>query len=300
MPAHNRSICETLTQIFSPNIWNARHSPHPERHGQKTQWRLRWVKSAMSSAHRGAAFFLKFQAGRPIGKCRRLIDRRVVLVSASSSRRSDRWKVPTETFAIDERATAQDRDQRRGKLRALIVEDEPADVELALHALQQAGLEASADVVQTAAEFTDSARKNSYDVILADYKLPNWNGMESVEILRREGLDVPVILVSGALGELTAVDCIKQGAADYVLKDHLARLPESVQRAMREKKLREDHQQSQEDLARSNRDLEQFAYVASHDLQGGLARLARAVAHGGHLYPTPGGTLSWQTRCRCG
>ena len=127
------------------------------------------------------------------------------------------------------------------KLRALVVEDEPADVELALRALRQADLDATADVAQTAEEFTELVRKNSYDVILADYKLPNWNGMESVEILRREGLDVPVILVSGALGELTAVECIKQGAADYVLKDHLARLPESVRRAMRETKLRQDH-----------------------------------------------------------
>jgi DNA-binding NtrC family response regulator len=161
----------------------------------------------------------------------------------------------TTTFSVDEKAAPQSPDQLGGKLRALLVEDEPADVELVLRALRQAGFEVGADVAQTAEEFTRQVRTNSYDVILADYKLPNWNGMESVEALRREGLDVPVIVVSGALGELTAVECIKQGAADYVLKDNLARLSESVRRAMREKRLREEHLQAQEELARSNQDL---------------------------------------------
>jgi DNA-binding NtrC family response regulator len=93
------------------------------------------------------------------------------------------------------------------------------------------------NVVQTVEEFTLRIQTTGYDIILADYNLPQWSGMEALEVLRHENLDVPLIVVTGYLGEEKAVECIKQGATDCVLKGHLARLPLSVRRALEEKRL---------------------------------------------------------------
>ncbi|MBI3894303.1 MAG: response regulator [Acidobacteria bacterium] len=127
----------------------------------------------------------------------------------------------------------------------LFVEDNPADYKRCLIELQKEGLEVSADRVSTIEEFTARLRTKTYDIILADYLLNGWTGMDALTLTKEENQDIPFILLSGLLGDDRAVDCIKQGAEDYILKDRLSRLPFAIRQAMEERDLREERRQTE-------------------------------------------------------
>jgi DNA-binding NtrC family response regulator len=120
------------------------------------------------------------------------------------------------------------------KARILIVEDEAWDAELAQRLLTGAGLAFTAVVVATRAPYLEQLAAFRPDVILSDYHLPGFSGEEALRIAQELRPDVPFIIWSGVLGDDAAVELIKQGATDYVLKDRPARLPSVIHRALAE------------------------------------------------------------------
>jgi len=124
-------------------------------------------------------------------------------------------------------------------LRVLVVEHMEADAELNLRELRKAGFKILYDIAPTPQDLARLLKEKEYDVVLADYRLPGWTGLDALATIQELKLDLPFVLVTGTLGEEVAVECIKRGVTDYVLKDHLARLPVAVARAMEEKSLRD-------------------------------------------------------------
>ncbi|MGH9396283.1 MAG: PAS domain S-box protein [Terriglobia bacterium] len=127
----------------------------------------------------------------------------------------------------------------------LMVENDPVDAELCSLEFRRAGIILRTDVVQTPEDFRLKLKERSYDVVLADYNLGSWTGLEAFEYSRRQGCETPFILVTGAVEDEAAVEWIKKGISDYVLKDRLARLPVAVKKAIAEKSLREERTRAQ-------------------------------------------------------
>src|SRR6056297_1410524 len=114
------------------------------------------------------------------------------------------------------------------KLKILHLEDSAADAELAKETLEENGVENDITVVETKEDFERELSENDFDIILADYHLPAYNGMDALEFAKRISPLTPFVFVSGVMGEEFAVKALRQGATDYVLKSVLYKLPDVV------------------------------------------------------------------------
>jgi two-component system sensor histidine kinase UhpB len=138
-------------------------------------------------------------------------------------------------------------------MRVLVLEDDPADAELALAALGAAGIACEAEVAGGRADFERLHAAGGWDLVLADYSLPGYTGLDALARVRAADPLLPFILVSGALGEERAVDALRAGASDFVLKGNLGRLAPAVLRALDEARQRRGHREVQQALELSER-----------------------------------------------
>ena len=136
-------------------------------------------------------------------------------------------------------------------LRMVIIEDNADDALLVVRNVEHAGYTVQAQRVQTAEELRAALTQGTWDLVLADYSLPHFSASEGLAILKETGLDVPFIIVSGSIGEEMTVKLMKDGAVDYVMKDHLSRLGPAVQRELRDAGERHHKRDAERSLAES-------------------------------------------------
>ena len=121
-------------------------------------------------------------------------------------------------------------------LRILLVEDNPADAELIQYELDHGGVEHEAQCVATKTAFLAALRKAPPDAIISDYSLPQFNAIDALHALKAHRVEVAFILVTGTQSEEVAVECLKEGADDYILKSSLKRLPAALLASVQRKR----------------------------------------------------------------
>ena len=149
------------------------------------------------------------------------------------------------------------------KLRILILEDVPADAELMERELRKGGIIFSSKKVDTKKAFLKELKEFAPDLILGDYSLPSFDGLTALAIVQEKYPDIPFIFVSGSIGEELAIETLKRGSTDYVLKDRLSRLVPGVNRALREIKERTERKKAEEALKESEKKYRQVVENAT-------------------------------------
>ncbi|HLX12524.1 MAG TPA: PAS domain S-box protein, partial [Bacteroidota bacterium] len=169
------------------------------------------------------------------------------------------------------------------ELHFLILEDNPNDAELMIRELGKTGLKHTAERVGTKKAFVKALDEFAPDLILADFNLPSFDGLSALKLAKQKTPDVPFIIISGFIGEELAVEIVKSGATDYILKDRISRLVPSVTRALKETEDRARRRDAERQLRESERRLRQIIDLVPHlifvkDSDGRYLLVNKAVA----------------------
>src|SRR5216117_3315402 len=188
----------------------------------------------------------------------------------------------------------------RMPIQVLFIEDSEIDVELALRSLEQGGFDVSWECVQVEEELKRALSSHRPQAILSDFSMPGFYGMEALRLAREMAPGVPFIFVSGTIGEERAIEAIRLGATDYVLKDNLRRLGTALRRALAEARDRERVRAAEEERARLVEILEATSdYVWMSDPHGKRIYLNAAGRRlAGEIYPDGRARSSGARRCR--
>jgi signal transduction histidine kinase len=166
----------------------------------------------------------------------------------------------------------------KSSIRILYLEDDRNDVELVCTKLEDEGLICSVIPVENQADFVAALNKEGFDVILADYKLPAFDGLAALGIAREKAPDVPFIFVSGSMGEELAIDSLKRGATDYVLKQRLSRLGPAIRRALEEAEEHRERRKAEEEVRKYQQHLEGMVKQRTIQLEVTNEQLEREIA----------------------
>lgn len=158
-----------------------------------------------------------------------------------------------------------------------MLEDDPADAELTRFALRQGGLHFSLSRVETREDYINALEEQPPTLILSDYSLPGFNGHDALEIALEKCPEIPFIFVTGTMGEEVAIETLKSGATDYVLKTRLSRLIPAVTRALREAQQRTEHRRAAEQLRESHEQLRALSVYLQKVREEERTRIAREV-----------------------